>query len=79
MYLQWCNEAIYFYLPCNIIKASMADYHNEISTWFDNFVTITGTPIASQISATPPDSAATWDTSVAMDSASTQSPQHHKT
>ena len=37
----------------------MADYHNEISTWFDNFVTITGTPIASQISATPPDSAAT--------------------
>ena len=58
--------------------ASMADYHNAKSTWFDNFVTITSTPIASQISAAPPDSAATWDTSVPMNSASTQSPQHHK-
>ncbi len=69
------EASISFHLPCNVIKASMADYHNENSIRFDNRVTITSTPIAPQDtaatpdSATPPDSIPTGDISISMDSA----------
>ena len=61
------ENAVSFQFPCNFIKASMTDYHNENSIRFDNYVTITRTPKAPQATAAPPDSAATRDT-VPMDS-----------